>query len=677
MVKKKIDKASVLAMIDRKIRESVSAQSSKLSKEREKVLRYYNSEYPKRQHAGSASYVSTDVFDVVEGFKAQIIEVFRGSQEIVRFDPVQADDVVTAQIATDYSNFVFFRQNKGEQIISDIVDDALKARAGIVKVYWEEDKEYQDETFSDVPMQAIDGLAAHPDITEISLETNDPMSGTVSGSLTRVKRDRSQVKIEVVSPDEFIIDPRAKRLKGYFHGHRTPKTLGELKAMGFDTKALADVSPDADDPFDTSAENDARYSKISGAGWNDIDNDVPDELRKYWVYEVYTELPVDGLPKLHKIVKVGSEILDIQEVDRSPFHAYVPLRSAHSFWGDNFAARVIPYQDARTTLARGILDHTAMTTNPRYTVLTGGLVNPREMLDNRSGGVVNVTRPDAVGTVPQSSLNPFVFQMLQTLKEASENTTGVSSLSQGLNKDAISKQNSASMVEQLVGLSMLRQKCAVREFSIFLCGVYEEIYRLVIENEKRERVIEVAGQWAQINPQTWIERRDATPSMHLGAGEVQAEVAKYTGLVQAAGSNPQIASLFGAKGGYALFAQIMRLQGIRNIDDYLTPPDKLPPPQPDPMQIAQMKLSERQVAVQEMEAKTSAMTAQSNIELKHAKLEIERLNAELNQITKLAETQRKGMESAQKVDTQQRELAMAEREIDSGNADARTIISPT
>ena len=86
-------------------------------------------------------------------------------------------------------------------------------------------------------------------------------------------------------------------------------------------------------------------------------------------------------------------------------------------------------------------------------VTKGSLTNPRELIDNRVGGLVNVTRPDAVTPMPQAPLNPFIFQTIKLLDESAEETSSISSLSTGLNKDAISKQNSQGMVEQLVNMS--------------------------------------------------------------------------------------------------------------------------------------------------------------------------------------------------------------------------------
>ena len=117
-----------------------------------------------------------------------------------------------------------------------------------------------------------------------------------------------------------------------------------------------------------------------------------------------------------------------------PFVHFCPLPVPHSFYGSSFGKRVIDIQNARSILTRSILDHAIISNNPRYTVTKGGLVNPRELMNNKVGGLVNVTRPDAIQPLPQASLNPFVFQTLNVLQDDLENTTGVSRLSQDYQK---------------------------------------------------------------------------------------------------------------------------------------------------------------------------------------------------------------------------------------------------
>ena len=95
----------------------------------------------------------------------------------------------------------------------------------------------------------------------------------------------------------------------------------------------------------------------------------------------------------------------------------------------------------------------------------GGLTNPRELIDNRVGGIVNVTRPDAIAPMPQAALNPFVFQTLKLLDDDAQDISGISRLSAGTNKDAVSKQNSFAMVERLANMSQQRQKIIARNFA--------------------------------------------------------------------------------------------------------------------------------------------------------------------------------------------------------------------
>jgi hypothetical protein len=64
-------------------------------------------------------------------------------------------------------------------------------------------------------------------------------------------------------------------------------------------------------------------------------------------------------------------LFDCDEVDEDPYIEFVPMRRAHAWYGNNYAAKSIPTQNARTVLTRGVLDHTAQTINPRWQVLNG------------------------------------------------------------------------------------------------------------------------------------------------------------------------------------------------------------------------------------------------------------------------------------------------------------------
>jgi Asp-tRNA(Asn)/Glu-tRNA(Gln) amidotransferase B subunit len=113
----------------------------------------------------------------------------------------------------------------------------------------------------------------------------------------------------------------------------------------------------------------------------------------------------------------------------------------------------------------------------------------------------------------QNPLNPYVFQTLGMLTDNNDKSTGISALSQGLNKDAISTQNSKGLVDNMMKASGQRQKIMARNFAYnFLVPLMIEVIRLAILNEKKEKVIEVAGGPLTVNAQSGLSARTCTVS---------------------------------------------------------------------------------------------------------------------------------------------------------------------
>jgi hypothetical protein len=645
------------ALVDRKLSEAVSWYNSSLSKEREKTLKHYNGELPAKQKEGSSGFISTEVYDAVEAMKSQLLETFSAGREIVKFDPTGPEDVEAARIATAYTDHVVFSQNDGYGIFNDVIHDGLMARVGVAKVYWNEDTKEIEQEFEELPEEAITLLTADESVPKLEAE-QDPLSGSYKGKLVRVE-DRSYVKIEVLNPEEFGIETQAKDLSAdYFTVHKTVMHIDDLVKMGFNRKKIEESGVSARVSDVTNETEKLARSQID-SGFNAYQKESKDW---YEVNECYLKVRLQGddYAKLYKVLRLGDLTLDKQEVDDLPFVCFRPLPIPHAFYGNNFAARVIPSQNIRTVLTRAIVDHASVTVNPRYTVLKGGLTNPRELLDNRLGGLVNVTRPDAVQPLQQAPLNPFVFQTLELIKAQNEETTGISSLSQGLNKDAISKQNSDAMVERLVGLSQTRQKIIARNFANdFLIPLYLKVYDLVLSKEKRAKIIELAGNWVEINPAEWKARRAATVSLHLGYKEHDNEAQKLIQLGALLNQDPELQKMFSPQNRYKLATDVMKLQGYMNFNDYITTPDKVPPPPPN---LEMMKLE-----IEKMKAEAAMITAQASAKKIDEQFALEAIRTkateeqrQFDNMVAERDMHRKDLDISNKVDVSQREIALTE-----------------
>jgi hypothetical protein len=676
---KPVSKEELAVLVERQIKTSSVYYDSKLSDERQNVLDYYQGTKPAPSHSGNSKYVSMDVFDAVESLKAVLLETFSAGNKIASFDPQTANDVDAMKIATEYADYVVHRQNDSYNIFSQLIHDGLIARVGIVKIYWEECEEEAEETFEDIPIEQADLLAEQPDVVKIEIE-HDEETGLCEGTLTR-KVDRSQVKIVNIPPEEFLITSTASSIEdAEFVSHRTRKTKSDLKKAGYDPKKIAEISGEgSDDTLNMDPEKITRFQDIGASLLDESDSELQEASEGVLVHESYLYLDMNGtgITKLWKVTSAGSVILDKEQVEKKPFLHFCPTPVPHAFYGSNYAARVIPTQNARTVLTRGILDHTVITNNPRMMVVKGALTNPKELLENRIGGLVNVTRPDGLIPLPQPGLNPFVFQTLQLLDEEKEEVTGVSKLSQGLNKDALSKQNAQGMVEGLVSLSQQREKIMARNFANqFIKPLYLEVYRLVIQNEKQQKVIRVAGNFVPVSVEEWTEEVTCTIELHLGANEQQKEAQKILGIGQVLGQDPNNARMFGEQNRYNLARMYVEKMGIKQVELVLTDPKTLPPPQPDPIKMKELEIEERKVAVQESVAQTSQSKVQGHISIEQVQSDIDRLKVQLENVRKQRELDIKEYEVTSKAAIAVEEMAQAKEMAAADPASAKAIVSP-
>jgi hypothetical protein len=134
--------------------------AAELSADREKALDYFMGRMPDLPaQDGRSSAVSTDVADTIEGLMPALMDIFAGSDEVVRFDPVGPEDEEAAQQETDYVNHVFMQTNPGFMTLYSFIKDALLSKVGIVKVWWEETEQEERETYYGLTDQQYQAMA--------------------------------------------------------------------------------------------------------------------------------------------------------------------------------------------------------------------------------------------------------------------------------------------------------------------------------------------------------------------------------------------------------------------------------------------------------------------------------------------------------------------------------------
>jgi hypothetical protein len=158
----KIDSGSLKAILASERSDALAAiEATKLSSDRSDAMDYYLGDMSKDMPAaeGRSQAVSTDVADTIEGLMPSLMDIFCGSDEVVRFEPVGPEDEEAAQQETDYVNHVFMQQNPGFMVLYSFIKDALLQKNGIVKVWWEEGEQEEYETYFDLTEDQFAALA--------------------------------------------------------------------------------------------------------------------------------------------------------------------------------------------------------------------------------------------------------------------------------------------------------------------------------------------------------------------------------------------------------------------------------------------------------------------------------------------------------------------------------------
>jgi hypothetical protein len=149
--------------------------AAQLSQDRAQAMDYYLGDMSQDMPAqdGRSKAVSTDVADTIEGLMPSLMDIFAGSDEVVRFEPVGPEDEAAAQQETDYVNHVFMQQNPGFMTLYSFIKDGLLSKVGIAKIWWETREEEQRETYYDLTEDQYAALVAAVEMSDGAMKITE------------------------------------------------------------------------------------------------------------------------------------------------------------------------------------------------------------------------------------------------------------------------------------------------------------------------------------------------------------------------------------------------------------------------------------------------------------------------------------------------------------------------
>ena len=689
------------------IDDAFSFVESDVNADRKKAMEYYLRQPYGNEVSGKSSVVTGEVAESIDGALPQLMKVFTQNTDVVEFTPQNDGDATVAENVTQYINHIFNKDNAGAIIMHNWFFDALTQKTGIVKAYWNDEKDVNEETYKGLSQDELTELTQDPSVEiieqemiEIPLDTVDNKAQMTNevGSLhqdipepiyvynvkLRTTLNNSRVKIENVPPADFMIDRHADNISdARFVAQRKMLTRSELIAMGYDQSIVDDLSTDGDIQLDN-------FNPITGFNNAEVNNtDKTQDLIA--TYECYLDIgEEDGLAKKHRICYASNTILSDEEIDYVPFYSLCPFPVPHAFYGQSMADRTMELQFIKSTITRQMLDNLYLTNNSRVGAVEGQ-VNLDDVLNSTAGGVIRMKNPNAlVPLTVQSSANQS-FPFLEYLDNIQAKRTGVSDMMNGLDPNVL--QNvSAMAVAAMTTQSQGKLELMARVFAdTGVKNLMQGLLHLVCKYQDEPRALAINGRPMNIDPREWTNLYNVNINVGLGNGRPDEKIAmlnmvmaKQEMILQQYGmSNPLVnlkqyrdtLAKFINASGYRDDSQFMNEiseEELAQLQQQDAQADKTPPEVQAAQAIAkaetekaQMKqstdMASQQLKMQEMHLKT---------EMEQQKLQLERKQQELDSAKEMLKIQTERAKLDADIQLREVELKIKEEALyDKSNSD--------
>jgi hypothetical protein len=661
------------SIIESEIDDSIGYVETDTVAERQEALEYYLREPYGNEVEGKSQIVTGEVAEVVDGALPQLIRVFTSTDGVVEFQPTNNGDEPFAQQATEYCNWVFYRQNDGFLILHNWFKDALLQKTGIVKAYWDEKVDVTKEKYEGLSDDDLMMLMQDDELEVVAQETEeeieeitDPMTGQVFQNIKRehkvkVKRTKKEGKVVVenVPPEEFLISKRARTIQDSpFVAHRRMMTRSELVAMGF-KKDVVD-SLESGDTLEFSPDRIARYSRgeqPNSMGSQDQSMEVVE------IYECYIKVDYndDGIAELRRVVYASNEVLEDEECDYIPFHSLCPIPIPHKFYGQSLADRALDLQLIKSTVLRQMLDNLYLTNNYRVGAVEGQ-VNLDDLLTSTAGGVVRLKNPNALVPLTVASTTQGSFPMLEYLDGVQARRTGVSDAQNGIDPNVLQNVTAAA-VSAMSQASAGKLELIARIFAeTGVKSLFKGILTLLCKYEDKEKLVRLNGKYVAFNPREWSNQYNVSINVGLGTGTRQEQLTtmqmilqKQEEIIQTYGLSNPLVNLMQYRNTLAKFVNMAGFKDATQFMNEITPEqnEQLSQPQPEKPD-ANVQATELLVQVEREKAQLRAQT-------ESAKLDLEREQMQL-------ENARKALELQQQELKQNTELALKQLKIETDAA---------
>lgn len=542
-----IEGSDLAALIGAELSAAKRYASNELSDKRAENIEYYQGVMRDIPPAPNrSSQVSRDVTDTISWVLPGIIRVFTASDTMVMYEPAREGDEEFAQQATDYANFVFFKDNEGYRTLYNATHDALVGGNGIVYHYWDPTPQTNVTFHSGLTPQDLAVLMQDPDVEIIAQEQigTEPVEMEVPEGImqpgmdgappmvlempifnVKVRRTtlRGKVCVHACKPENLFLDGDAPtfdtaRFCAYLHSN---KTRSDLVEMGFPREIVDDI-PTAN-PYQDEESIVRNRDSYTLRTYALPSQDLVD------LYECYVKADIndDGIAEWLQVWYAGSQgsgtVLAWQGwEDDLPFSDIPCYPVPHRWDADSVADRTKDIARVKTVLLRQALDNLYASNMPMLEAEAGTIKNPDILVKPRFGGIIWRDKNSMAASPIRAMTVPFVadkaFTAMQFMDEVIAKRTGVSRTTMALDPEALQNQSAtANQNNKEAGYSQI-ELIARNMAELGWNRVFRALLRIIVKNQDRPRVIRLRDEYEEVDPRVWNADMNVTINTGLGTG---------------------------------------------------------------------------------------------------------------------------------------------------------------
>jgi hypothetical protein len=581
LVAEALTEQQLSAIVAQQIELAKSYDKTERATPRAKAIDYFLGDMDKyvQPEENRSKVVSRDVADTISRMLPGIMRVYLASDRMAIAEPNTTADMQYADAVTDALNYVFFKDNDGEEVVYSVTWDALLVANGVVKTYYDPTPVYSTSFHSGLTEDQVALLVQDEDVEVLAqseeLETIEGPEGPMQVPLYSLKIKRKKADgsfiVDAIPPEEFLKDGNStKTEEAAFTAHWQRKTRSDLVQMGYDKDEVAAI-PESGRP-DTAEAVARTFDNTAEA------NDASMELVDYFECFLRVDQDGDGEAEMVRACYAGGQMgkllhWEVWE-DEAPFDDIKCEPIPHRWTARSVADQTIDIQDVKTVLTRQLLNNTYWINNPQQFV-AGKVKNPEALTDAAFGEPVFGDAGTLITPLAREYIGDKALAAIGYMDEVAQRRTGVSEQTMALDPEALQNQT-AEAVRSGKDAAYAQTEQIARNMASGWRKAFEKLMRLMIKHQGYAREVVWNKKQIIIDPRYWNADMKVSINVGLGTGSRERDLAMLGQVLQ---GQLMLADRFMGAGAtedaidmlpkiIATMTKMAESAGIKNPEDY-------------------------------------------------------------------------------------------------------------